>query len=69
MLPISSRTAFKHPRFQELGLVLVVLVLGAILALGGGTVERPKFERMPDGSRQRVRVTDATGEEVPAPSG
>lgn len=66
MLPITSRPAFKHPRVQELGLVVVVLVLGAILALGGGTVERPKFERMPDGTRQRVRVTNATGEEVPA---
>lgn len=66
MLPTPSRSSSKPPRFQELGLLVVVFVLGALLVLGGGSVERPRFEQMPDGTRQRVRVMNAAGEEVPA---
>lgn len=52
--------------FQESGLVLVVLVIGAVLTLFSEPVRRPKFETLPDGTRQRVFVTDASGEQVPA---
>src|SRR5947199_5948144 len=40
--------------FQEGGLVLVVLVLGAVLAFFGGSVERPKFRVNEQGDRERV---------------
>jgi ribose/xylose/arabinose/galactoside ABC-type transport system permease subunit len=37
-----------------------------LLGLGGGSVERPRFETGPDGTRQRVRFMNPEGEEVPA---
>ena len=52
-------------RLQEGGLVLVIVVLGALLALFGGRVNLPRFETLPDGSRQRVFTTDANGEKTP----
>ncbi|HYC72004.1 MAG TPA: ABC transporter permease [Opitutaceae bacterium] len=52
--------------FQESGLVLVVLVIGAVLTIFSEPVRRPKFEILPDGTRQRVFTTDASGERVPA---
>jgi ribose/xylose/arabinose/galactoside ABC-type transport system permease subunit len=48
----------------ETGLVLVVLLLGALLTLFGGSVERPKFQVGPDGQRERVFTTDAEGNRV-----
>ncbi len=44
----------------------MVFVLGLLLSVAGGSVERPRFETMPDGTRQRARTTNAMGEEVPA---
>ena len=52
-------------RFQEAGLVLVILVLGACLAIFGGSVQRPVLETGPDGSPQRVFTVNADGERVP----
>jgi len=52
-------------RFQEAGLVWVILVLGAILAWKGGTVKLPVFEMGPNGERQRVFDVDAEGEHTP----
>ena len=48
----------------EAGLLLVVLVLGFLLSVAGGSVERPRFETLPDGTRQRARVAGPGGEEV-----
>jgi len=62
--PVHSRG--RPRRFAEAGLALVVLLLGLILSIAGGSVERPRFETGPDGSRQRVRVVNAAGEEVGA---
>lgn len=53
-------------RFAELGLFLVFFALATLLTLAGGSVERPRFETLPDGTRQRARVVDAQGESVPA---
>lgn len=50
----------------EAGLLLVVFALGLLLTVAGGSVERPRFETLPDGTRQRARVTNDAGEEVPA---
>lgn len=52
--------------FQESGLVLIVLVLGALLAAFSGTVTLPEFTRGPDGVRHRVFTTDASGARAPA---
>ncbi|HTI70585.1 MAG TPA: ABC transporter permease [Candidatus Limnocylindria bacterium] len=48
-------------RFQEGGLLIVVLVLGVLLTLFGGSVERPRFTIAADGSRERVFAVDADG--------
>jgi ribose/xylose/arabinose/galactoside ABC-type transport system permease subunit len=53
-------------RMQESGLLVVILVLGALLTSFSGTVRAPVFSIAPDGTRQRVFITDAAGERVPA---
>jgi len=57
------RSAF---RFQESGLLLVIFALGALLTLFSGTVRTPVFATAPDGSRERVFMTNAAGERLPA---
>src|SRR5258706_16023205 len=52
-------------KFPEGGLILVILVLGMLLTIFGGEVERPKMVTGPDGQRTRVMQTDASGQEVP----
>jgi len=56
------RTLF---RFQESGLLLVVLALGALLTFFSGSVRLPVFETNPDGTRQRVFIVNEEGERVP----
>lgn len=53
-------------RFEESGLLLVILVLGVLLTAFSGTVRLPVFETRPDGTRQRVFITDANGDRTPA---
>lgn len=49
--------------FQEAGLLLVILVLGALLTVFGGSVRVPKLERNPlTGEWERVFTTNAAGE-------
>ena len=62
-MPLRLRSIFQ---FQESGLVLVVLVLGLCLAIFGGSVKQPVFKLLPDGTRQRVFITDAQGQQTPA---
>jgi ribose transport system permease protein len=59
---------FLLPRFrlQEGGLVLVIILLGAVLTIFGGTVQEPKFRINEQGEPERVFVKNADGEEVPA---
>ena len=52
-------------RFPEAGLLLVIGVIAVVLSIFGGSVERPKFEQGPDGSRQRVFKESPGGERVP----
>jgi ribose/xylose/arabinose/galactoside ABC-type transport system permease subunit len=52
-------------RFQESGLLLVILALGVLLTAFAGTVRTPVFERHADGTRGRVFTTNAAGERVP----
>jgi ribose transport system permease protein len=53
-------------RFQESGLLLVIVALGVLLTAFSGTVRTPVFEIGPDGSRQRVFTVNEAGERVPA---
>ncbi len=48
-------------RFQELGLVLVILGLGTLLTIFGGTVEIPKMQTNEFGELERVFTEDADG--------
>src|SRR5438477_433341 len=41
-------------RFQESGLVIVIVLLGALLVIFGGKVKMPLFETNAQGERQRV---------------
>lgn len=64
-----SSSAPKLPGWMwapEMGLVVVVLLLGLLLTLLGGNVDAPRFERKADGTRERVFTTDAAGNRVPA---
>jgi ribose transport system permease protein len=50
--PPKFRLSFS--KFPEGGLILVILVLGLLLTIFGGEVQRPKFQTLPDGKRERV---------------
>ena len=56
--PKSSARRF---RFQEAGLVVVILVLGALLTIFGGDVELPKMQKNEFGEMERVFTEDADG--------
>ncbi|MEJ1972429.1 MAG: ABC transporter permease [Lacunisphaera sp.] len=53
-------------RFQESGLLLVIVALGVLLTAFSGTVRTPVFTIDADGTRQRVFITNEAGERVPA---
>jgi len=53
-------------RFQESGLLLVIVGLGLLLTLFSGTVRVPQFERDAEGNRKRVFITNAGGDRTPA---
>ncbi|MSU69378.1 MAG: ABC transporter permease [Opitutaceae bacterium] len=53
-------------RFQESGLLFVILALGVLLTSFSGTVRLPVFTTSLDGIRERVFATNAAGERVPA---
>ena len=63
---VSSIVSSKHLRLAEAGLLVVVLVLGILLTLFGGSVERPLFETGPNGERRRVFAEDADGNRTAA---
>jgi ribose transport system permease protein len=62
-MPSPLRSAL---RFQESGLVLVILALGVLLTVFSGSVRTPVFAVGPEGTRQRVFTTNPAGEQVPA---
>jgi ribose transport system permease protein len=57
-----ERPRVRRSRFQESGLVVVILVLGALLSIFGGKVKVPLFETNAQGERQRVFRVNANGE-------
>ena len=52
-------------RLKESGLILVIMVLGALLTFFGGRVKVPLFETNAQGERQRVSRVNETGEREP----
>jgi ribose/xylose/arabinose/galactoside ABC-type transport system permease subunit len=50
-------------RFQESGLLVVILFLGLLLTIFGGSVKVPLFETNAQGDRQRVLRTNSQGEQ------
>src|SRR4051812_17986735 len=62
-MPTSLRSLL---RFQESGLLLVILALGVLLTAFSGTVRIPLFERDADGGRKRAFTTNEAGERTPA---
>jgi ribose/xylose/arabinose/galactoside ABC-type transport system permease subunit len=49
-------------RFQESGLIVVIIVLGALLSIFGGKVKVPLFQTNAEGERERVFRVNAAGE-------
>ncbi len=62
----SGKFSFSFAKFPEGGLIVVIIALGLLLAIFGGSVKLPKFEVTPDGKRVRVFETNADGRKVPA---
>lgn len=60
-----NRARAPRLRLQEGGLVLVIIVLGAVLTIFGGTVNEPRLRINEQGEPERVHVKNAEGEEVP----
>lgn len=52
-------------KFPEGGLIVVIIVLGLLLAVFGGDIQRPKFTTNPDGKRVRMMVVNQAGQQVP----
>ena len=61
-----GKFSFNLSKFPEGGLIIVIVVLGLLLAIFGGSVQLPKFQTTPDGKRERVFETNAAGQRVPA---
>src|SRR5260370_42613051 len=64
-MSLLPKFSLNFSKFPEGGLILVILVLGLLLTIFGGEVERPKIVAGPDGQPTRVMQTDASGQEVP----
>ncbi len=57
---------FSFSKFPEGGLIVVIVALGLLLTIFGGSIQRPKFQAGPDGKRTRVMVQNEAGQQVPA---
>ena len=58
--------SFNLSKFPEGGLIVVIIALGLLLAVFGGSVRLPKMQTTPEGKRERVFETNAAGQKVPA---
>src|ERR1700740_3804762 len=63
---MSSPLRLNFSKFPEGGLLIVIVVLGILLSVFGGEVQRPKMIQGPDGQMTRAMEKDASGQEVPA---
>jgi ribose/xylose/arabinose/galactoside ABC-type transport system permease subunit len=60
----TSKFSFSLSRFPEGGLILAIIVLGILLAVFGGSVQRPKMQTGPDGRQQLVFQTGPDGQKT-----
>lgn len=65
-MSIPGKLKFDFSKFPEGGLLMLIVVLGLVLAVFGGSVQMPKFETTPDGKRERAMMTNTAGQQVPA---
>jgi ribose/xylose/arabinose/galactoside ABC-type transport system permease subunit len=65
-VPSPGKFQFDFSKYPESGLIIIIVVLGLVLAIFGGSVQMPRFETTPEGKRQRALVTNAEGQQVPA---
>jgi ribose transport system permease protein len=63
---MSSPLRLNFSKFPEGGLLIVIVVLGILLSVFGGEVQRPKMVQGSDGQWTRAMEKDASGQEVPA---
>src|SRR6201997_4208027 len=63
---MSSPLRLNFSKFPEGGLLIVIVVLGILLSVFGGEVQRPKMVQGADGQMTRAMEKDASGQEVPA---
>jgi ribose/xylose/arabinose/galactoside ABC-type transport system permease subunit len=63
---MSSPLKLNFSKFPEAGLIIVIVVLGILLSIFGGEVQRPKMIMGSDGQWTRAMEKDASGQEVPA---
>ncbi|MBV8481756.1 MAG: ABC transporter permease [Verrucomicrobia bacterium] len=63
---MSSPLRFNFSKFPEGGLLIVIVVLGILLSVFGGEVQRPKMVQGPDGQWTRAMEKDPSGQDVPA---
>lgn len=63
--PAALKRSRKHFGFQEGGLIVVILVLGALLSIFGGKVKMPVFQTNADGEQERVFIEHENGEREP----
>src|SRR5580704_1472707 len=61
-----GKFSFSFSKFPEGGLILVIIALGLLLAIFGGTVQLPKFHINAEGKQERVMTKNANGQDVPA---
>src|ERR1700746_154203 len=65
-MSIPGKLKFDFSKFPEGGLLMLIVVLGLVLAVFGGSVQMPKFETTADGKRERAMMTNTAGQQVPA---
>src|ERR1700747_2628760 len=57
---------FSLSKVPKGGLIIVIIALGLLLAIFGGSVQLPKLQTTAGGKRERVFETNAAGQKVPA---
>ncbi len=65
-MALPGKFNFSFSKFPEGGLILAIVVLGLLLAVFGGSVQRPKLQTGPDGKVERVVETGPDGQKTPA---
>jgi ribose/xylose/arabinose/galactoside ABC-type transport system permease subunit len=65
-MALPGKFSFSFSKFPEGGLILAIIVLGVLLAVFGGSVQRPKLQTGPDGRQERVMEIGPDGQKSPA---